>query len=323
MTEAFGASDASGAWDWKSAYDACEAAEVLFLRKYGQAIVGRAAPSALALIERIATLMPTHTRRSEVSQALQQFSTPPGLAFVAATAASLRPSDHVLEPSAGTGMLAVHALLARAGLTLNELGETRAELLKLSFAGVPVLHHDAASIDDRLPWNVRPTVVLMNPPFSAVAHVERTMKDAALRHIVSALARLEAGGRLVAITGANCSPDAPAWRDAFIRLQETGRVVFTAAIDGKVYAKHGTTIETRLTVIDKLPAENPAMLPESAGIAPDTATLLAWVHPPTDAARPASGPMRKMAIMAICSTLSLHPAGSAPCAIRSMRRGAS
>src|SRR3546814_3314006 len=67
MTDAFGASDSEGAWDWKSAYDACEVAEILFLRRYGQAIVGRATPSALALIERIAALMPTHTRRSETS----------------------------------------------------------------------------------------------------------------------------------------------------------------------------------------------------------------------------------------------------------------
>ena len=278
MADAFGASDSEGAWDWKTAYDACEAAEILFLRRYGQAILGRAASSALALIERIAALMPTHTRRSETSQALQQFSTPPGLAFVAAVAASISLGDHVLEPSAGTGMLAIHALLARAGLTLNELGETRAELLRLLFPNVPVSGHDAASIDDRLQTAVRPTVVLMNPPFSAVAHVDRTMKDAALRHIASALARLEPGGRLIAITGANCSPDAPAWRKAFTQLQETSRVVFTAAIDGKVYAKHGTTIDTRLTVIDKLPADDPCVFPPSAGTAPDTATLLAWAQ---------------------------------------------
>jgi len=52
----------------------------------------------------------------------------------------------------------------------------------------------------------------------------------------SALARLADGGRLVAITGAGCAPDHPAWSDAFIRLQEHGRVVFSAAIDGRVYA---------------------------------------------------------------------------------------
>jgi hypothetical protein len=38
MEQAVGASDSEGGWDWKSAYDACEAAAVLFLRKYGGAM---------------------------------------------------------------------------------------------------------------------------------------------------------------------------------------------------------------------------------------------------------------------------------------------
>ena len=52
------------------------------------------------------------------------------------------------------------------------------------------------------------------------------MADAALRHVASALARLPEGGRLVAITGAGFAPDNPAWTDAFVHLQERGRVVF-------------------------------------------------------------------------------------------------
>ena len=99
---------------------------------------------------------------------------------------------------------------------------------------------DAAQIDDHLDADIVPSVVLMNPPFSAMAHVDRRMADAALRHVASALARLCDGGRLVAITGATFAPDNPAWTDAFVRLQERGRVVFSAAIDGAVYAKHGT-----------------------------------------------------------------------------------
>lgn len=311
MTDAFGGTDSEGAWDWKTAYDACEAAEILFLRRYGQAIIGRAAPSALALIERVAALTPTHTRRSETSQAFQQFSTPPGLAFVAGVAASINPGDHVLEPSAGTGMLGVHALLARAGLTLNELAETRAELLKLLFPDISVFAHDAASIDDRLPVAIRPTVVLMNPPFSAVANVDRTMRDAALRHIESALARLEPGGRLVAITGANCAPAAPDWRGPFMRLQEQARVVFTAAIDGKVYAKHGTTIETRLTVIDKLPSDDPGQFVESAGKAIDTATLLQWVQ----AQVPPRSPITPSPVGALAVTTSAAPGRARICAV--------
>ena len=101
--------------------------------------------------------------------------------------------------------------------------------------------------------------------------------DAALRHVASAFARLAEGGRLVAITGANFSPDHPSWRDAFVRLQERGRVVFSASIEARVYARHGTTVETRLTVIDRVPASDPTVFPASPGMAPDAATLLSWV----------------------------------------------
>jgi len=80
----------------------------------------------------------------------------------------------------------------------------------------------------------------------------------------------------VAITGASCSPDNPSWANISVRLQERGWVVFSAAIDGAVFAKHGTTIDTRLTVIDRFPAVDPTIFPASPGIAPDVATLLGW-----------------------------------------------
>ena len=133
---AFGASDAEGAWDWKTAYDACEAATVLFLRKFGPAMRARAASPAamLPMLAKIAGLLPTHTRRSEESQALQQFSTPIPLGFAASTAAAITPADVVLEPSAGTGLLAILAELAGASLVLNELAETRAGLLVASLS---------------------------------------------------------------------------------------------------------------------------------------------------------------------------------------------
>ena len=279
MEQAFGASDASGAWDWKSAYDACEAATVLFLRKYGKALFRKAASPAARLTEltKIVRLLPTHTRRSEEAQAFQQFSTPIPLGLAALAAASITPADRVLEPSAGTGLLAALAEVAGAGLTLNELAETRADLLAALFPAIAVARFDAAQIDDHLDRATVPSVVIMNPPFSVMANVSGRVADAAYRHIASALARLAPGGRLVAITSANFSPEMTAWRDSFVRLQERGRVVFTAAIAGSVYAKHGTTIETRLTVIDKAPAENAERFPESPGIARDVATLLAWI----------------------------------------------
>ena len=280
MENAFGASDADGAWDWKTAYDACEAATILFLRKFGPAMRTRAdSPAAmLPMLAKIASLLPTHTRRSVESEALQQFSTPIALGFAASTAAAITPADVVLEPSAGTGLLAVLAELSGASLVLNELAETRAGLLSLLFPGIAVTRFDAVQIDDHLDTAIKPSVVLMNPPFSVVANVDRRMAGAALQHIASALARLPEGGRLVAITEASCSPDNPIWRDTFIRLQERGRVVFSAAIAGAVFAKHGTTIETRLTVIDRLPADDATTFPSPLSVAPAVATLLRWVR---------------------------------------------
>ncbi|MFZ5681733.1 MAG: strawberry notch-like NTP hydrolase domain-containing protein [Pseudomonadota bacterium] len=279
MEKAFGASDASGAWTWKTAYEACEVATVLFLRKYGKTLFRKAGSrvASLPLLTKIAALLPTHTRRTEEMQAFQQFSTPIPLGLVAVTAAAITPADRVLEPSAGTGLLAILAELADGTVVLNELAETRAALLASLFPAVAVTRFDAAQIDDHLDPSVTPTVVLMNPPFSAMANVVTRMADTALRHVASALARLAPGGRLVTITGANFAPDNPDWSSAYVPLQERGRVVFSAAIEGSVYAKHGTSFPTRLTVIDKQPAEDRTIFPTAPGVASDTATLLTWI----------------------------------------------
>ena len=58
MLAGFGGSDTDGVWDWKTAYEACEAAQVLFLRKFGPAMRARAnAPAALlAMLAKVAAL---------------------------------------------------------------------------------------------------------------------------------------------------------------------------------------------------------------------------------------------------------------------------
>ena len=261
MTAAFGASDADGAWIWKDAYEAAEAAVVLFVRRYGRAMRKRAGAAAagprrmLAMLAAIAALEPSHTRRSEEQVRLQQFSTPLPLAYAALRAAAIRPGDTVLEPSAGTGMLAVMAECAMgdsaAGhLHLNEYGHMRARLLTHLFPGAVTTAFNAEAIADRL-RDVTPTVVLMNPPFSATPGVDRIRHDADLRHIRSAFAMLPPGGRLAAIASANCIPGDAAWNDAFSRFDPPARTVFTMAIDGGAYARRGTGFDTRLIVLDR------------------------------------------------------------------------
>ncbi|MBV8890643.1 MAG: class I SAM-dependent methyltransferase [Acidobacteria bacterium] len=203
METAFCGSDADGAWVWKDAYEAMEAAQVMFLRKFGAAMRTRAglASAMLEMLTRLSQRLASQTRRSEESEQLQQFSMPLPLGFVAAEAAALTSCDLVLEPSAGTGMLAIFAELAKTHLALNEIAEMRAGLLARLFRDAAVTRHNAEQIHDRLDPAVRPTVILMNPPFSASPHMSVRFAEAAIRHVRSAFARLADGGRLVAITG--------------------------------------------------------------------------------------------------------------------------
>ena len=292
MSAAFGASDAQGAWVWKDAYEAAEAAMVLFIQRYGRLMRREAgagpgsAAAMLAMLETLAALEPSQTRRSEEQLALQQFSTPLPLAYAALQAAAIRPGDIVLEPSAGTGMLAVMAECAlakrsngaRSGtpLHLNEIAAVRAGLLAGLFEHAPVTRHNAEAIADYLP-GLRPTVVLMNPPFSASPGVQRIRHDADLRHLRSAFSMLPAGGRLVAITSAGCIPGDAAWARAFKRLDPPPRIVFSIAIDGHAYARRGTTFDTRLTVIDRDPANTQGVPIDAGASVPTAAGLLAAI----------------------------------------------
>ena len=58
MEAAFGGSDADGLWAWKDAYEACEAAAVLFLRRFGPAMRTRSPAAQLAMLAKVAALLP-------------------------------------------------------------------------------------------------------------------------------------------------------------------------------------------------------------------------------------------------------------------------
>ena len=280
LTRAFGGSDAQGAWVWKDAYEAAEAALVLFLKRWGRAMRREAGSpeGMLAMLETLAALEPSHTRRSEEQVARQQFSTPLPLAYAALQAARVRPGDVVLEPSAGTGMLAVLAecaLGSRAAgaLHLNELAAVRSGLLEGLFPEASVTRHNAEAIGDCIP-HVRPSVVLMNPPFSTTPGVDRRRRGADLLHVRAAFALLPPGGRLVALTGHGCLPGGGDWADAFRRLDPPPRTVFSVAVDGRAYARRGTGFATRLTVIDRGPEGGAGVIVDPEARVDDAASLL-------------------------------------------------
>ena len=261
MNRHFHGTAAEGTWQWKDAYEAVEVAQMLYLRQKGYKLLLESPQTVLLELEKLTALCPTHTRRSEESVQLQQFSTPLPLAYLVAKAGFIQATDLVLEPSAGTGLLAQMAKLRGASLMLNELAPDRSKILRRLFPGTPLFSVNAEQINDYLVGKTQPSVVLMNPPFCASPKINSRNPDATKRHINSALQRLADGGRLVTITANWFSPANPSWRETFVRWHSEARVLMSVGVNGKVYSKHGTTIDTRITVIDKVPADNHRQIP--------------------------------------------------------------
>lgn len=251
MSAAAKGTDAEGAWLWKDAYEASEVGLIFYLRRHRKTFLKHSPTFLLKHLLGIQALLPTQTRRSEDQVSMQHFSTPISLAFCATYAAQITSEDCVLEPSAGTGLLGIWAELAGAKLILNELSQLRRELLADLFPKIPVSGHNAEQINDYLTDSVTPSIVITNPPFSSSPKREKRNSFATLQHIKSALIKLQPGGRLVAITAISFNPNNKNWRDLFEnQLGKYGSVAFSVGIEGKAYAKHGTNIDTRLTVFD-------------------------------------------------------------------------
>ncbi|MCA1337938.1 strawberry notch family protein [Pseudooceanicola marinus] len=244
MRETFGGSDAGGAWSWRMAYDAMQAAAVL-------QVVQRTGQDALTSAELLASRVLTETRRSEQQIRLQQFSTPLPYAALVARAAAIRSGETFLEPSAGTGALAGFVLRAGGKPMLNEIDPFRRALLEAVFA-VEVTGHDAEHIDDLLATPDLPGVMVMNPPFASSVDRSRD-RHVAAKHLIGAAKRLAPGGRLVAIMPTGFSPE----RDAahWARASAIAKPRLALTIPGHVYRKLGTTVETQLMVFDKVEEE--------------------------------------------------------------------
>ena len=250
---AFGGTQAEGAYNRKDAYDALELAVNKFLLSQAAADTfnGNAADAVKTVqyLEGLLELLPTQSVRTQEQQEFQQFSTPPNIAYLAAWAANIRQNDAVLEPSAGIGGLAVFAKAWGAEVAVNELSERRLEVLR-SMGFDHLFHENAEQIDNILPEEISPGVVLMNPPFSATAGRTGSNKTSnAERHLDQALSRLRSGGRLVAILGKgmNNTDYARYWN----RLRRNFNIRANLSIDGSNYKKYGTTWGVQLVVIDK------------------------------------------------------------------------
>ncbi len=113
----------------RDAYDSAEAGFNIYMERAGLDLSDPHA--AIDWLVAQQARLPRQTRRDEVQVEFQQFSTPPAQAFVLVQAAALRLGMKVLEPSAGTGNIAVLARLAGAEVDTNEIDKRRLSLLSL------------------------------------------------------------------------------------------------------------------------------------------------------------------------------------------------
>ncbi|MDD6316799.1 MAG: strawberry notch family protein [Clostridia bacterium] len=272
--QAYGGTMAEGTYTVKDAYDGMELAVNQYLMQSDVVKNGngdaKAAKATLDKMVELLSKLPTQTKRTEEMEQYQQFSTPPNIAYLAAWSANVTASDVVLEPSAGIGGLALWPKAWGATVYANELSERRLQFLnQLGLDGT--FNLNAEHIDNLLPDNIKPSVVIMNPPFSSTAG--RTSKNDtanAKRHIEQALERLEEGGRLVAILGNGMADDNKTFKAWWDGLRKEYNVRANIQIDGNNYRKYGTTFNVQLAVIDKT---GPNTAPTMTGTLTDLAKI--------------------------------------------------
>lgn len=220
--------------------------------KYGKPLLDSVHPASACseVLRPLQKRLPTQTWRSTAQITYQQFSTPVTIAFLAAYLLNLNGDDIVLEPSCGTGSLAVWALAAGAGVIANEIDATRSELAAL--LGLSPTGYNAEFIDDLLPANIFPNVVLANPPFSSSAgRTTRNQSKFGFRHVESALKRLSNGGRFAIILGESGSPRSLHGKAFWNSLQPDLRVTASIGLPGHEYYRNGTTVGVTLILGEK------------------------------------------------------------------------
>lgn len=258
--EAYGGTQGDGTYTPKDAYDALELGMnryILSQPRFGSSSadhypVSEARANILEL-HRVAQLLATQTKRTQEQDEFQQFSTVPALAYAANWVANIKAGETMLEPSAGIGGLAVFATHDGANVVANELSDRRAALLREALPDARVFTENAEHINDVLPDDVKPSVIVMNPPFSSTAGRvpgQRDTKNGAM-HIEQALARLADGGRLVAIVGNGMDASKPAFSAWWAGIKTKYNVLANLNLNGSEYSKYGTSFDNNLLVIDK------------------------------------------------------------------------
>ena len=213
---------------------------------------GRDSRESYDLICKLYEMQPTIAARSSNRIKMQQYSTPLPMAWNAARfAMSDKKDGKVLEPTAGNGML-VFAVPANQ-VHVNELDETRLDNLReQGFA--QVTQQDAT---EPFEGGRQYDVVIANPPFGKREEVEydgKMIPGLDPQITLNALASMKDNGKAAIIIGGNMeygnNGGLNSMKPFFTYLYDHYNVKGVVDMDGKLYAKQGTTYPTRMILID-------------------------------------------------------------------------
>lgn len=231
-------------------HEIAEAAlNLLIRRKYAENVLAVENPAevVLDLLKPLASRLPTQTWRSREMAEWQQFSTPVAVAYLLAYLLNLNGCEQVLEPSAGTGNLAVWTSGNGIKTHTNEIDSRRRLLLEQ--IGFAPTSFNAEFINDFLPPEISPDCVLMNPPFSSSGgRTKNNSSKFGFRHVESALERLKKGGRFGVILGEAGGLDTKTGNDFWHKLSDRIEVGAIIKINGREYVKNGTTVDINLII---------------------------------------------------------------------------
>lgn len=226
------------------------ALNLLILTKYPKNLTENPLKFLRQNLKPLVSRLPTQTWRSREQISFQQFSTPPAIGFLLVHTLNIHHNEIVLEPSAGTGSLAVWARVADAKVLSNEIDERRRELLQQ--LGFKPTAFNAEFIHDFLPPEITVDVVMMNPPFSANGGRTKNSSKYGFRHVESALERLCRGGRFGIILGEAGGLDTKTGREFWQKMVARFRIKANLKLSGREYYKNGTTVDVNLIFGEKL-----------------------------------------------------------------------
>jgi len=254
--EEYGGTRAEGKYGPSEAYDALELGINLYIQGMDDSGWLNAdletAHKTIGMLQDLQADIVSQTNRSGNKELLQQFSTPPAYAYAISWIANVQPGDIVAETSAGTGDIALQAQKMGGEVHANEIDPRRAALLEQIIPNVT--QYDAEQIGNILRNKLKPTVVVINPPFSHAGTRMGGKKVIGIdrNHIDAALSLLQTAGRLVAIIGAPLQGGETLGMSEWLeKTRSKYNIRANVQVGRDVYKGYGTTFPTRVLVIDK------------------------------------------------------------------------